>query len=578
VPGATTLQAGSGNAVTLANSSNDFGGAVAITSAKNVNLTDANAISLGASTVSGNLGVEAGTAVSQTGALSVTGTSSLQAGTGAITLANGSNDFGGPVSVPSAGDVSLTDANALAIGASTIHANLSLNASGAITQSAALAVTGATSLSAGGGNSITLSNGSNDFGGAVGVPSALDVSLRDANALALGASTVSGDLTAQGGGAVTQTGPAAVTGVTEALGSPVMLSQDANDFGGEVRVQSSGGGSAGVDDTNDLTVGDSVTGGPFAVTADEDVTVPAGAQLQATGPLRLVADQSNPAPPAVGAGGITVGSGADLTGSGAIRLYGSARSANSIAGNASFNGLGFTPGTLYVDSAREQWGVYSPDGSATAPFTFFYKDGDTTSPAIDLAAPTDGATYEMGQHVNAAYSCTDGGGGTGVKRCEGTTPDGSPIDTSTPGPKSFTVEAESGSGRTSSKTVSYTVADAAKPAISGLRVDPKRFRAGAQPTPLARGAKGASIRLTLSEDATVHFRIRSNPPRRRGNPPPKRARAFSRTLEAGEQSVRFTGTLDGRTFRPGRYLVIAIAVEPSGQSSERATAPFRITG
>ena len=46
----------SGNSITLSNASNDFA-TVAITSGNNVTLVDTNALALGASTVSGTLGV-----------------------------------------------------------------------------------------------------------------------------------------------------------------------------------------------------------------------------------------------------------------------------------------------------------------------------------------------------------------------------------------------------------------------------------------------------------------------------------------------------------------------------------------
>jgi hypothetical protein len=111
-----------------------------------------------------------------------------------------------------------------------------------------------------------------------------------------------------------------------------------------------------------------------------------------------------------------------------------------------------------VPSDREQWGVYSPAGTATAPFTFFYKDNDTTAPTITLSAPTDGATYTAGDSVAASYGCADDGQ---VASCAGPVANGAAIDTASAGTKTFTVDATDGQGNHASKTVTYTVVAAA---------------------------------------------------------------------------------------------------------------------
>ena len=78
---------------------------------------------LGTSTVSGTLGVTTGGALTQSGPLAVTGTTTLAAGAGNdVTLANGGNNFG-TVAVTSGRNVAITDANALDLGTSTISRN-----------------------------------------------------------------------------------------------------------------------------------------------------------------------------------------------------------------------------------------------------------------------------------------------------------------------------------------------------------------------------------------------------------------------------------------------------------------------
>src|SRR5690606_32959068 len=135
VGGTSTLDAGTGD-VTLASAGNDFVGVVDITGGA-VTITDANALTLGTvtagqlaatstghldlgnSTVTGSLVARSnGGAIEQSGALQVGGTSTLDAGTGDITLANTGNDFAGAVDI-AGGAVAITDANALTLGTVT---------------------------------------------------------------------------------------------------------------------------------------------------------------------------------------------------------------------------------------------------------------------------------------------------------------------------------------------------------------------------------------------------------------------------------------------------------------------------
>src|SRR5205807_1182745 len=93
VAGVTTLAAGAANNITLNNAGNDFS-TVGITSGNNVVLNDITALNLGASTVSGTLGVTTAGTVTQSGALNVAGTTTVAAGAGNdITLNNAGNDF-----------------------------------------------------------------------------------------------------------------------------------------------------------------------------------------------------------------------------------------------------------------------------------------------------------------------------------------------------------------------------------------------------------------------------------------------------------------------------------------------------
>ena len=87
VSGTTTLAAGSANDITLANSTNTFGGPVVITSGDDVTLNENGAMNLGASTISGNLAVTTAGGITDSGAILVGGATTLDAGSvNAITL------------------------------------------------------------------------------------------------------------------------------------------------------------------------------------------------------------------------------------------------------------------------------------------------------------------------------------------------------------------------------------------------------------------------------------------------------------------------------------------------------------
>ena len=79
---------------------------------------------------------------------------------------------------------------------------------------------------------------------------------------------------------------------------------------------------------------------------------------------------------------------------------------------------------------------------------------DRKAPAITITAPT--GAYSIGQAVAAAYSCSDGG--SGIAACTGTVAAGAPVDTSSAGVHSFTVDATDLVGNHSQQVASYTVA------------------------------------------------------------------------------------------------------------------------
>jgi len=346
VGGTTTINTRGANRDITLTQANDFAGAVSVVPAanntRNVSLRDANAITLGTITATGNLAVQASGAITDTGTLAVGGTTTLTAGaTNDITL-DGANNFGGQVRIVSGRNVTLNDVNALAFGAggnSTVSGNLSVTAAGAVTQARGLVVTGTTTIDAGAGNNITLTNTANNFVGAVSA-TGNNVSLRDTNALVLGTVSAAGTLAVTSNGAMTDTGAVTVGGattLTAGAGNDITL-DSANDFGGPVRIVSAR--DVNLNDANGLAFG----GGASTVSRNLTVT--------ADGPIT----QANPLT-AAGATSLAAGAGNDITLTSATNSFGNVRIVSgrnvSIRDNTAFSfggGASSASGNLTVDS------------------------------------------------------------------------------------------------------------------------------------------------------------------------------------------------------------------------------------
>jgi filamentous hemagglutinin family protein len=285
VTNAVTVNAGTGN-VTFTLAGNTFGsfGATGTT----VTLAQAGPVVLGAINAT-TLSVDtssANGAISQNAAATVTGTATFTAGNGSISLTQAGNNFG--TVAATGGAVSITDVNALVLGAISAS-SLSVDTSagnGAVTQSAAATVSGATTVNAGTG-AVTLTQSANDFGSVAATGGA--VSIRDANAIVLGtisATTLSVD-TSAGGGAITQSGNATVTGATtvNAGSGAVALTRAGNDFA----TLAVTGGAVSVVDANALTLTTLASGANQAVsvTAGGALTLPATAIDTGTAALTL---------------------------------------------------------------------------------------------------------------------------------------------------------------------------------------------------------------------------------------------------------------------------------------------------
>jgi hypothetical protein len=127
-------------------------------------------------------------------------------------------------------------------------------------------------------------------------------------------------------------------------------------------------------------------------------------------------------------------------------------------------GLGDTSGSAHGGS-----------GGTTSCWTLTYLTPGEM-PSISITQPASGGNYQQGENdptTQANYSCSAANAGSNspvgpyltVATCTGTVPTGTPFDTSTVGPHTFTVQVEDSATNTGSQSVTYNVVKPA--AITG---------------------------------------------------------------------------------------------------------------
>jgi hypothetical protein len=115
-------------------------------------------------------------------------------------------------------------------------------------------------------------------------------------------------------------------------------------------------------------------------------------------------------------------------------------------------------------------------------------------------------------------------------------------------------------------------ADTQAPLISGFRSTRSAFAVARAATPrAARAKRGTSLRYTLSENARVALKIQ-----RKGRTRYRSVGTLRRAGAKGASRIRFSGRIGRRALRPGRYRIVATAVDAAGNRSAPKVARLRI--
>ncbi|MFZ4516963.1 MAG: MSCRAMM family protein [Microthrixaceae bacterium] len=255
---------------------------------------------------------------------------------------------------------------------------------------------------------------------------------------------------------------------------------------------------------------------------------------------------------------------------------------------ATANGL-LLPSSLVVDGvdtgeASRTFGdgvfqvIGRSPGLATDGSTTFFSDPllvrvDTGDPTITISTPLAGSSVIAGTPLTAGYSCADAV--SGIATCSGDVPSGAPIDTTTPGPRTFTVTATDVAGRTSSSTVNFTVTPPPAP-VDRVRLALTGTRTGTWDGPLTGGdlvvriGPGGALRSVTGTgtvaglrggDATVAFSLWQVP----------FVRVAVGTIRISDPGagIRATAPYQGRPARADDGTVSGVATWRQGRTTSR---------
>ena len=126
------------------------------------------------------------------------------------------------------------------------------------------------------------------------------------------------------------------------------------------------------------------------------------------------------------------------------------------AADASFHLTTSVPaGTETASAATNSRQVCDVVGNCSTAAPITGNKVDKKAPTIAIALPMAGATYGLNAKVGASYACSDGG--AGMTSCTGPVANGSLVNTSSKGTKTFAVTAIDTVGNSSTVSVTYSV-------------------------------------------------------------------------------------------------------------------------
>jgi len=306
--------------VQLVNSGNDIDGVLSV-AGNNVGLVDIDGLTLGVSSVLGNLDATlTGGVLNQTGALDVNGDINLNVGPGDVSLTNVANTLDGTISTVGGTVALVNDSVSGTTVGNTTATNLNVTSSnGAVTQAtgSTVALTGNLTVDAN-TNAVSLANAGNTVGGATQI-SGGDITLLDSDANGTTLAQVGGtslDLTS--GGAVVQAAGSTVElngALTVDAGSnDITLDNIANTLDGTI---STVGGTVALvnDSVSGTTVGNTTATNLDVSSSNGAVTQATGSTVALTGNLTVDANTNAVSLANAGntVGGATQISGGDIT-------------------------------------------------------------------------------------------------------------------------------------------------------------------------------------------------------------------------------------------------------------------------
>lgn len=234
VSGTSSFNVGGGGSIILDNSTNVFSGTPSFTSSGVINdlvLVDNSAVDLPSLTLDGDLTIVSTGVVTQVGALSVQGNTSIDANNNSIILTDAANDFVGDLTLQNAGvsNTAITDINNLNLATSNVGSGTLTITAGAISQSGPLVQSnnaGTATFTATTGD-IALTNGANEITGTLVINNTGpgDSALTDSSSLTLASSTTSGgDLT------IIANDDIDLTGTTTSSGGDITITANLGDI------------------------------------------------------------------------------------------------------------------------------------------------------------------------------------------------------------------------------------------------------------------------------------------------------------------------------------------------------------